>query len=71
MQKPKRALTRKQERLSEEYMVDLNATQAAIRAGYSQQNADKIGPELLGKTRFHIDQALREIALRTTMTAAG
>jgi phage terminase small subunit len=42
MQKPKRALTRKQERFVREYMVDLNATQAAIRAGYSQQNADKI-----------------------------
>lgn len=34
-----------------EYLVDLNATQAAIRAGYSAKNADKIGPELLGKTR--------------------
>ncbi len=35
----------------QEYLVDLNATQAAIRAGYSAKNADKIGPELLGKTR--------------------
>lgn len=45
------ALTAKQERFVEEYLVDLNATQAAIRAGYSAKNADKIGPELLGKTR--------------------
>jgi phage terminase small subunit len=45
------ALTAKQERFVQEYMVDLNATQAAIRAGYSAKNADKIGPELLGKTR--------------------
>ncbi|MNZ42636.1 Terminase small subunit [compost metagenome] len=34
-----------------EYLKDHNATQAAIRAGYSKRNADKIGPELLGKTR--------------------
>lgn len=45
------ALTAKQQRFVEEYLVDLNATQAAIRAGYSAKNADKIGPELLGKTR--------------------
>ena len=35
----------------DEYLVDLNAKQAAIRAGYSVRSADKIGPELLGKTR--------------------
>ena len=46
-----KALTPKQQRFVEEYLVDLNATQAAIRAGYSAKNADKIGPELLGKTR--------------------
>lgn len=44
-------LTEKQRRFCEEYLVDLNATQAAIRAGFSEKNADKIGPELLGKTR--------------------
>jgi phage terminase small subunit len=44
-------LTAKQERFIEEYMIDLNATQACIRAGYSERNADKIGSELLGKTR--------------------
>ena len=45
------ALTPKQERFIDEYLVDLNATQAAIRAGYSAANADKIGSQLLGKTR--------------------
>ena len=45
------SLTAKQARFVEEYLIDLNATQAAIRAGYSARNADKIGPELLGKTR--------------------
>lgn len=44
-------LTAMQARFIEEYLVDLNATQAAIRAGYSQKNADKIGSQLLGKTR--------------------
>ena len=44
-------LTPKQQRFVEEYLVDLNATQAAIRAGYSARNADKIAFQLLGKTR--------------------
>lgn len=35
-----------------EYLVDLNATQAAIRAGYSAKNAGKIGFQLLEKTRI-------------------
>lgn len=43
-------LTPKQEMFVKEYLVDLNATQAAIRAGYSKKTADRIGPELLGKT---------------------
>lgn len=44
-------LTPKQQRFVEEYLVDLNATQAAIRAGYSARNADKIASQLLGKSR--------------------
>ena len=43
-------LTSKQARFIDEYMIDLNATQACIRAGYSSRTADRIGPELLGKT---------------------
>ncbi|MDE5801887.1 MAG: terminase small subunit [Lachnospiraceae bacterium] len=43
-------LTDRQRRFVGEYLIDLNATQAAIRAGYSRRNADKIGSELLGKT---------------------
>jgi phage terminase small subunit len=38
----------KQARFVEEYLVDLNATQAAIRAGYASKNADVTGPRLLG-----------------------
>ena len=44
------ALTQKQRLFVDEYLIDLNATQAAIRAGYSKKTASRIGPELLGKT---------------------
>lgn len=43
-------LTAKQAAFVEEYLKDLNATQAAIRAGYSARTADVIGGELLRKT---------------------
>ena len=39
----------KQQRFVEEYLIDLNATQAAMRAGYSQQTAHSIGHENLSK----------------------
>jgi len=42
-------LTDKQRRFVEEYLVDLNATQAAIRAGYSEKTARSIGAENLAK----------------------
>ena len=42
----------KQRLFVSEYLIDLNATQAAIRAGYSERNADKIGPGLLGNPRI-------------------
>lgn len=45
-----RPLTPKQQAFIREYLLDLNATQAARRAGYSAHTADRIGPELLGKT---------------------
>lgn len=43
------ALTDKQEMFCHEYLIDLNATQAAIRAGYSVNTARKIGSENLTK----------------------
>lgn len=43
------ALTPKQERFCAEYLVDYNATQAAIRAGYSKKTAKQIGQENLTK----------------------
>lgn len=45
-------LTPKQQRFVAEYLIDLNATQAAIRAGYSAKTADVQGPRLLGNVRI-------------------
>lgn len=42
-------LTPKQERFVSEYLLDLNATQAAIRAGYSERTANEQGARLLAK----------------------
>lgn len=42
-------LTEKQKRFVEEYLIDLNATQAAIRSGYSEKTAHSIGHENLSK----------------------
>jgi len=42
-------MTPKQQRFVEEYLIDLNATQAAIRAGYSADTAHSIGHENLSK----------------------
>lgn len=42
-------LTAKQQRFCDEYLIDLNATQAAIRSGYSKRTARKIGQENLTK----------------------
>ncbi|MBL4623359.1 MAG: terminase small subunit [Immundisolibacteraceae bacterium] len=47
MNKPK--LTAKQKMFCEEYLIDLNATQAAIRAGYSEKTAQQIGAQNLLK----------------------
>ncbi|NRA79859.1 MAG: terminase small subunit [Pseudoalteromonas sp.] len=46
---PKPKLTAKQEMFCKEYLIDLNATQAAIRAGYSEKTAKVIGYENLSK----------------------
>lgn len=63
-------LTAKQQRFCDEYLIDLNATQAAIRAGYSAKNADKIGPQLLGKTRVaeYIAERKQDRIARTEIT---
>lgn len=42
-------MTDKQKIFCDEYLIDLNATQAAIRAGYSKRTANRIGTENLSK----------------------
>ncbi len=60
-------LTDKQDRFVEEYLIDLNATQAAIRAGYSPQTAMEQGYQLLRKTSVQdaIAQSMAERSKRT------
>lgn len=64
-------MTKKQKRFCEEYLIDLNATQAAIRAGYSPNTAKSIGCENLTKPdiRAHIDRAMAERSRRTGVNA--
>jgi len=45
------SLTPRQQRFVEEYLVDLNATQAAIRAGYSPKTAEQQGSRLLSNAK--------------------
>lgn len=56
-------MTKKQKRFVEEYLIDLNATQAAIRAGYSPKTAKQTGSENLSKPdlRAYIDEQLNKI----------
>lgn len=64
-------LTPKQRRFVEEYLVDLNAAQAAIRAGYSEHTAYSIGSENLSKPEIAeaIAAASAERSARTRIDA--
>lgn len=63
-------LTPKQEKFVQEYLVDLNATQAAIRAGYSERTAKSIGQENLTKpdVAAAIEAAQADLSKRTEIT---
>ena len=64
-------MVKKRERFVEEYLIDLNATQAAIRAGYSPKTAYSIGHELMKipEVRARIDKAMAERSKRTGINA--
>lgn len=66
-------LTEKQQRFVDEYLVDLNATQAAIRAGYSVDTARAIGHENLTKPDIQLAllNARKQQQERTNITADG
>lgn len=65
-------LTPKQQRFKDEYLLDLNATQAAIRAGYAERSADVTGARLLANAnvRAAIDSAQSNRAAETQINAA-
>ncbi len=56
-------LTRKQQRFADEYLVDANATQAAIRAGYNEKTAYSQGQRLLKnvEVKKYIEEQLERI----------
>ena len=60
----------KQKLFAEEYIVDFNATQAAIRAGYSEKTAHSIGSENLKKPAIQelISRAIQDRIRRTHIT---
>lgn len=64
-------MTKKQKRFCEEYLIDLNATQAAIRAGYSPDTAGAIGAENLTKPEIQraVSKAMAERSRRTGVNA--
>ena len=68
-----RPLTPKQSAFVREYLVDLNATQAAIRAGYSKHRADAIGYENLRKPEMAaaIQTAMNTRAQEVEITATA
>ncbi len=63
-------LTLKQEKFCEEYLVDLNATQAAIRAGYSEKRAKETGCENVTKRNIQekIQELRKEVSKNTGIT---
>lgn len=64
------ALTDKQKRFCEEYFIDLNATQAAIRAGYSPKTAEQTASRLLRnvKVQEYIAKRQKELSRSTEIT---
>ena len=67
--RPVLKLTPKQQLFVEEYLIDLNATQAAIRAGYSKKTAQVIGAENLSKPM--VAAAIAEAQLRRSKRGFG
>jgi phage terminase small subunit len=65
-------LTPKQAAFVREYLIDLNASQAALRAGYSPKTADQQGNQLLKKTiiRERLQKAMDKRAAIVDLTAA-
>jgi phage terminase small subunit len=65
-----KSLTPKQKRFVDEYLVDLNSTQAAIRSKYSEKTAYSIGHEILKKPEVQqaIEAGQLQVEVRTGVT---
>lgn len=63
-------LTDKQQRFVDEYLIDLNATQAAIRAGYSVRTANEQGAQNLAKLSIQ-DAISKKMAARSRRTGVN
>lgn len=63
-------MTPKQQKFCDEYLIDLNATQAAIRAGYSKKSAYSQGERLLKKAEMKafIKEKQSELSIKTGLT---
>lgn len=63
-------LTERQKRFADEYLIDLNATQAAVRAGYSANTAEQTASRLLTyvKIQDYIQRRMKERQKRTEIT---
>ena len=63
-------LTEKQKRFADEWLIDMNGTAAAIRAGYSVKSAEVTASKLLRnpKVRAYIDERMAELSRRTGVT---
>ncbi len=68
--KEHKKLRDKQKRFCEEYLIDLNGTQAAIRAGYSKKSANRIASENLSKPDIqnYISELQKDIQERNKIT---
>jgi len=71
MKKKKKKMTPKQEMFVKEYLIDLNATKAARRAGYSKKTAEVIGHENLRKPQIQkeIQKAMDKRSRRLEISA--
>ena len=63
-------ITEKQKRFADEYLIDLNATQAAIRAGYSKKTAEQIGYKLVQNSSVskYIQERQKKLQEKTGIT---
>lgn len=69
--KKRTEISRKQDKFCREYMIDMNGTQAAIRAGYSKKTANEQAAQLLAKLSIQkiVMELQSDLAKKTDLTA--